>query len=72
VVVKGRLRNIGDREAENVIVWISALDAQQETISRRLALPTPQPLSPGRVAAFAFPFANRNEISDFRVEIVSK
>lgn len=72
VVVKGKLRNVSEREAENVIVWISALDAQQSVISRRLALPAPQPLAPGQAATFALSFANRSEISDFRVEIVSK
>jgi hypothetical protein len=72
VIVKGKLRNVGEREAENVIVWISALDAQQGVVSRRLALPAPQPLAPGQVATFALSFANRGEISDFRVEIVSK
>lgn len=72
VVVRGKLRNVSDREAENVLVWISALDAHQATVSRRLVLPTPQPLSPGQVATFALPFTNRSEISDFRVEIVSK
>jgi hypothetical protein len=72
VVVKGKLRNVSDREAENVIVWISALNDQQEAVSRRLALPAPQPLARGQVATFALSFANRSEISDFRVEIVSK
>jgi len=72
VVVRGRLRNVGDQEAENVVVWISALDAQQRTLSRRLALPSPQPLSSDQVATFAFAFANQSVISDFRVEIVIK
>jgi hypothetical protein len=72
VVVKGKLRNVSEREAENVIVWISALNDQQEVVSRRLALPAPQPLAPGQVATFALSFANRSEISDFRIEIVSK
>jgi hypothetical protein len=53
-------------------VWISALNDQQEVVSRRLALPAPQPLAPGQVATFALSFANRSEISDFRIEIVSK
>ncbi|MGE0681887.1 MAG: protein kinase [Candidatus Binatia bacterium] len=72
IVVKGKLRNVSDREAENVIVWISALNGQQGVVFRRLALPTPQPLAPGQIATFALSFVNRSEISDFRVEIVSK
>lgn len=72
VVVKGKLRNVSDREAENVIVWISALNDQQAVVSRRLALPAPQTLPPGQAATFALSFVNRNEISDFRIEIVSK
>lgn len=72
LVVKGKLRNVGDHDAENVIIWISALDAQQGTVSRRLALPSPQPLAPGQEATFQTIFSNRNEIADFRVEIVSK
>jgi hypothetical protein len=72
VIVKGSLRNVGDHDAENVIIWISALDAQQGTVSRRLALPMPQPLAPGQSATFHTAFGNRDEIADFRVEIVSK
>jgi hypothetical protein len=72
LIVKGKLRNVGDHDAENVIIWISALDSQQGTISRRLALPSPQPLAPGQEATFQTIFSNRNEIADFRVEIVSK
>jgi hypothetical protein len=72
VTVKGQLRNVGSREAENIIVWISALDAQQKTLSRRLALPAPQPLSPGQVATFARSFVDQSAISDFHVEIVIK
>jgi hypothetical protein len=72
LIVKGKLRNVGDHDAENVIIWISALDGQQGTISRRLALPSPQPLAPGQEASFQTAFSNRNEIADFRVEIVSK
>lgn len=72
VIVRGKLRNVSDRKAENVIVWISALDAEKATVSRRLALPAPQPLSPDQVATFSLPFTNQSEISDFRVEIVSK
>lgn len=72
LIVKGKLRNVGDHDAENVIIWISALDAQQGTVSRRLALPSPQPLAPGQEATFQTIFSNRNEIADFRVEIVSK
>ena len=72
VVVKGKLRNVSDREAENIIVWVSALNAQQGTVSRRLVLPSPQTLAPEKITTFAVTFTNRSEISDFRVEIVSK
>ncbi len=72
VIVKGGIRNADDREVENVIIWVSALDAQQETIARRLALPAPQPLAPGQTASFQIAFDNKKEISNFKVEIVSK
>ncbi len=72
VVVKGRLQNVGERTVENIIAWVSALDAQQRTVSRRLALPAPQPLAPGQEAAFQTAFLNRGEIVDFHVEVVSK
>ena len=72
VTVRGTLRNVSKTEAENVIAWITALDARQGVVSRRLALPAPQPLAPNQVATFALSFANRSEIADFHVEIVSK
>jgi hypothetical protein len=72
LVVKGKIRNVGDRDAENVIIWVSALDSQREVVSRRLVLPTPQPLSPGQSAIFQTAFSNRADIADFHIEAVSK
>lgn len=72
VIVKGRLRNGGERDVANIVTWISALDAQQRVVSRRLALPSPQPLVPGQAATFQTAFTNRSEIVDFHVEVVSK
>jgi serine/threonine protein kinase len=73
VTVTGTVRNIDEeRTADNVIVWISAVNAQGETIARRMTLPNPQPLAPGQVAPFRVQFVNHDTMSDFRVEVVSK
>ncbi|MSQ48309.1 MAG: serine/threonine protein kinase [Deltaproteobacteria bacterium] len=73
VTVTGTIRNIDEeRTADNVIVWVSAINAQGDTVSRRMTLPTLQPLAPGQVAPFRVAFANRDAMSDFRVEVLSK
>ena len=73
VTVTGTVRNIDEeRTADNVIVWISAVSAQGETIARRMTLPNPQPLAPGQVAPFRAQFVNHDTMSDFRVEVLSK
>ena len=73
ITVKGKLRNSDEeRSAANVVVWVTALNAQGEAIERRMTLPSPQPLAPGEVANFQVQFANRATTSDFHVEAVIK
>jgi tetratricopeptide (TPR) repeat protein len=73
VTVSGTVRNIDEeRTADTVIVWVSAIGAQGEAIARRMTLPSPQPLAPGQVATFRLQFANHDNMSDFRVEVLSK
>jgi hypothetical protein len=73
VTVSGKVRNSDEeRTADNVIVWVSAINAQGEPMTRRLVLPSPQPLAPGQVAAFQVKLLNRDTASDFHVEVVSK
>jgi serine/threonine protein kinase len=73
VTVTGTLRNTDEeRTADNVIVWVSAINAQEEAVARRMTLPSPQPLAPGQVASFRVQFANHDAMSDFRVEVLSK
>jgi hypothetical protein len=54
------------------LVTISAVGADGQPVVRRIVLPTPQPLPGGEIATFQFAIANRETISDFRVEVVSK
>jgi len=73
VTVSGKVRNSDEeRTADNVIVWVSALNAQGEAVTRRLALPSPQPLAPGQTATFQVLLVNHDTASDFHVEVVSK
>jgi hypothetical protein len=73
VTVTGTVRNTDEeRTADNVIVWVSAINAQEEAVARRMTLPSPQPLAPGQVASFRVQFANHDAMSDFRVEVLSK
>ncbi len=73
VTVTGMIRNIDEeRTADNVIAWVSAISAQGDTITRRMTLPSPQPLVPGQVASFRVQFTRHETMSDFRVEVVSK
>jgi tetratricopeptide (TPR) repeat protein len=73
VTVSGTVRNIDEeRTADTVIVWVSAIGAQGEAIARRMTLPSPQPLAPGQAATFRLQFANHEDMSDFRVEVLSK
>jgi len=72
ITISGKVRNLDDKSAENVLVTISAVGADGQPVVRRLVLPTPQPLPGGEIATFQFAIANRETISDFRVEVVSK
>ncbi|MBI3799539.1 MAG: protein kinase [Deltaproteobacteria bacterium] len=72
ITISGKVRNLDDKSAENVLVTISAVGADGQPVVRRVVLPTPQPLPGGEIATFQFAIANRETISDFRVEVVSK
>ncbi|MBM4255080.1 MAG: hypothetical protein FJ147_04195 [Deltaproteobacteria bacterium] len=73
VEVTGKLRNTDtERAAENVIVWVTAVNGQGEEISRRMTLPSPQPIEPGRTSTFHVQLNNRDDAVDFRVQVVSK
>jgi serine/threonine protein kinase len=73
VTVLGKVRNTDEeRTADNVIVWVSALNAQGEAVTRRMTLPSPQPLAPGQTAAFQVQLVNNDTALDFHVEVVSK
>jgi hypothetical protein len=72
ITVSGKVRNLDERSADNVLVTISAVGANGQPVVRRVVLPSPQPLPGGETATFQFAIANRETISDFRVEVVSK
>jgi len=72
ITISGKVRNLDEKSAENVLVTISAVGADGQPVVRRVVLPTPQPLAGGEIATFQFAIANRETISDFRVEVVSK
>ncbi|MBI3798120.1 MAG: hypothetical protein HY268_14285, partial [Deltaproteobacteria bacterium] len=72
ITISGKVRNLDDKSAENVLVTISAVGADGQPVVRRVVLPSPQPLAGGETATFQFAIANRETISDFRVEVVSK
>jgi hypothetical protein len=72
VTVRGKVRNIDERDADNVVVWVTALNPQRQTLLRRLVLPMPQPLAPGQVTTFQVALRNHEAVTDFHVEVVSK
>ncbi len=72
ITISGKVRNLDEKSAENVLVTISAVGADGQPVVRRVVLPSPQPLPGGEIATFQFAIANHETISDFRVEVVSK
>ncbi|MGE0821403.1 MAG: protein kinase [Candidatus Binatia bacterium] len=73
VVVTGTLRNTdSERQADNVIVWVTAVNTGGQEVARQLALPDGQPLKPGQTTTFRVPLANHPDATDFRVEVISK
>jgi tetratricopeptide (TPR) repeat protein/predicted Ser/Thr protein kinase len=72
ITISGKVRNLDEKSAENVLVTISAVGVDGQPVLRRLVLPSPQPLPGGETATFQFAIANHETISDFRVEVVSK
>lgn len=72
ITISGKVRNLAEKSAENVVVTISAVGADGQPVLRRIVLPTPQPLPGGETATFQLAIANHETITDFRVEVVSK
>ncbi len=72
ITISGKVRNLDENSADNVLVTISALGPDGQPVYRRVVLPTPQPLAGGEVATFQLAVANRETVADFRVEVVSK
>jgi hypothetical protein len=72
VIIRGKVENVDERNADNVVVWVTALNPQGQTVTRRLALPSPQPLAPGQTATFQVALSNREDAADFHFELVSK
>ena len=73
VIVTGKLRNVDqERSTDNVIVWVTAVNGRGEEVSRRMTLPSPQPIEPGRTATFQVQLGNQDDAVDFRVQVVSK
>jgi hypothetical protein len=73
VIIAGKLRNLdAERVAENVVVWVTAVNGQGGEISRQMTLPSPQPIEPGRTSRFQVQLSNRDDAVDFRVQVVSK
>jgi hypothetical protein len=70
--VMGTVQNLDDRGAENVVVWVLALDAGGRTVLRRPVLPAPQPLPPGETGAYEVAMPNLPEIERFKVEVISR
>ncbi len=72
LTVTGKVRNIDQDSAENVAVWVTALDSQGRPVLRRIGLPKPQPLGSKEVGVFSVSMENHPAIVRFHVESVSK
>lgn len=72
IIITGKVRNVDDRSADNVLVTISAMGTNGQPVLSRVVLPSPQPLAGGETATFQIAIANRDTIADFRIEVVSK
>ena len=73
IIVSGKLRNVDqERATDNVIIWVTAINGRGQEVSRRMTLPSPQPIEPGRTANFQVQLSNRDDAVDFRVQVVSK
>jgi hypothetical protein len=72
ITITGKVRNVDDRSADNVLVTISAMGMNGQPVVSRVVLPSPQPLAGGETATFQIAIANRDTIADFRIEVVSK
>jgi hypothetical protein len=68
LTVTGKVRNIDERSADNIVVRITAFDQNKQPVARRWVLPTPQPLGPHQVGKFQASMPNLASIDHFRVE----
>jgi hypothetical protein len=71
LTVTGKVRNLDADVAENVIVWVTALDSSGRAILRRLGVPKPQPLGPHEVGLFAVSMENQPAVVRFHLESIS-
>ncbi len=72
LTLTGKVRNVDERSAEDIVVWVTAPDGQGRPLVRRLSFPRPQPLAPGQVGTFQVFLPSRDSISRFHVEVRSK
>ncbi|MBI3795679.1 MAG: PKD domain-containing protein [Deltaproteobacteria bacterium] len=73
VIVTGKVRNLDKvRSADNVVVWVSTRDQGEKLLSRRIAVPTPQPLAPDRVGTFQVLMPNLASAAGFRYEVLNR
>jgi hypothetical protein len=72
LAVTGKVRNLDDtRSADNVVVWVSTRDQSGKILSRRIAVPTPQPLAPGRVGTFQVLVPNQAAVAGLHYEVLN-
>lgn len=70
--VTGKVRNLDDaRSADNVVVWVSTRDQSGKTLSRRIAVPTPQPLASARVGTFQVLVPNQAAVAGLHYEVLN-
>jgi hypothetical protein len=72
VFVEGTVRNTGSRPSHDVKVWVSALDATGQRLTRVEVVPTPQEIPPGGTASFLVRFANSPAMRTFHVEAIGR
>jgi hypothetical protein len=71
LMVTGKVRNLDEvRSADNVVLWVSTRDQGGKFLSRRIAVPTPQPLAPGQVGSFEVLLPNQAAVAGFHYEVL--
>jgi len=73
LTVTGKVRNLDNaRSADNVVVWVSTRDQGGKLLSRHIALPTPQPLAPGRDGTFQVLMPNLASVAGLHYEVLRR